>query len=111
MARNTPPPIRAHTTPAESLKTTSHASQSFYAQIAIKTSLAIFIGAVLSGFAAYATRMVLTRALSVTEYGLFYGVFSFFCFFFLFLGFGLSPPLLKYVAGFYAEKKKKEIKK
>src|SRR3990167_1368639 len=84
MARNTPPPIRAHTTPAESLKTTSHASQSFYAQIAIKTSLAIFIGAVLSGFAAYATRMVLTRALSVTEYGLFYGVFSFVSFFLVF---------------------------
>src|SRR3989338_3075272 len=110
MARNTPPPIRAHTTPAESLKTTSHASQSFYAQIAIKTSLAIFIGAVLSGFAAYATRMVLTRALSVTEYGLFYGVFSFVSFFLLFRDFGLPTAIIKYVADFHAKKKNNELK-
>ena len=110
MARNTPPPIRAHTTPAASLKTTSHASQSFYAQIAIKTSLAIFIGAVLSGFAAYATRMVLTRALSVTEYGLFYGVFSFVSFFLLFRDFGLPTAIIKYVADFHAKKKNNELK-
>ncbi len=85
-------------------------SQPFYAQIAIKTSLAIFLGAVLSGLAAYGTRMVLTRALSVTEYGLFYGVFSFVSFFLLFRDFGLPTAIIKYVADFHAKKKYHELK-
>src|SRR3989338_7128926 len=97
-------------TPAESPKTVQQASRSFYAQIAIKTSLALFIGSVLSGLAAYGTRMILTRALSVTEYGLFYGVFSFVSFFLLFRDFGLPTAIIKYVADFHAKKKYHDLK-
>lgn len=100
----------ARNTLDEPVKITSQASQPFYAQIAIKTSLALFIGSVLSGLAAYGTRMVLTRALSVTEYGLFYGVFSFVSFFLLFRDFGLPTAIIKYVADFHAKKEYNKLK-
>lgn len=84
--------------------------QPFYAKIAIRSSLAIFIGSVLSGLVAYATRMILARNLTVQEYGLFYAVFSFVSFFLLFRDLGLYTALVKYVAEFRAHKAYDDIK-
>ena len=73
-------------------------SQPSYAKFALRSSLAVFIGFVFSGLFAYVVRATLARVLSVTEYGLFYAVFSFVSFFLLFRDLGLGVALIKYVA-------------
>ena len=74
-------------------------------------SILIFFGSILGSLFAYFTRMVLTRKISVQDYGLLAAVFSFVTLFEIFRNLGIYSALIKYVAQSFALQKKEEGKK
>ncbi|MBT4334764.1 flippase [archaeon] len=72
-------------------------------------SLIFFMGLLASGFG-YLIRMVLSRQLTLEEYGLFWAVFTFVMFFSIFRDFGLSQSLAKFIPQFLVKKEYDKIK-
>ncbi len=81
-----------------------------YTKKAIRGTTITFIGIVIAAFFTYITRIILARALTPSEYGLFFAVFVFLTFFELFRDFGLNSALVKYIAEFNVKKKQSLIK-
>ena len=70
----------------------------------------IFIFTFLAAILSYLLRLVLARNLTLTEFGLFYAVYSFISFFLIFQEAGLGNALVKYLTKFKLEKKYNHIK-
>lgn len=71
-----------------------------YIKKLIEGSSFIFIIGILAAFIAFLTRIVLTRNLSLEEYGLFCAVFVFVSFFSFLRNLGLGASLIKYIPEF-----------
>ncbi len=78
---------------------------------AAKGSIVIFLGSVFGAVFAYLFRMVLTRKISVEEYGLFAAVFAFIVLFEILRDLGVYSALVKYVSQSFALKKEVQAKK
>ena len=82
-----------------------------YARKAIRGSFIILLMSGIAALIAYATRMILARNLSPSEYGLFYAVFTFMTFLLLFFrDWGLDTALVKFIAEFKAKNENDKIK-
>jgi O-antigen/teichoic acid export membrane protein len=57
----------------------------------------------------YITRTILARNLDISQFGLFYSIYSLIMFLVLFAHFGFSNSIIKYVSEFKAKKQNKEI--
>lgn len=78
---------------------------------AARGSILIFFGSILGAAFAYFFRMVLTRKISVEEYGLFAAVFAFVMLFEILRNLGIYSALVKYVSQAFALKKEAQGKK
>lgn len=81
-----------------------------YTKQVLRGSAILFVFTVLAAFFGYIIRMVLTRRLSVEEYGLFYAIFTFLVFIRIFRGMGMNSALNKFIAEFNILKKYDKIK-
>jgi stage V sporulation protein B len=81
-----------------------------YLQKGIKGVFILLVLSVLGNFIGYLTRLVLTKTISVEEYGLFYAVLSLFMFLMIFTNLGFGSAVVKYVSEFNTRKKQGEIK-
>jgi O-antigen/teichoic acid export membrane protein len=70
----------------------------------------VFILSILANLAGYATRAILARYLTVSEFGLFFAVFSFIEFLLLFVYFGYPSAITKFVAEYKAKKDHEKIR-
>lgn len=70
----------------------------------------VFTGLILANLITLFIRMFLARSLSLTEYGLFYGVLVFVSFFTTFRELGFPPALAKYIPEFIVKKRFSKIK-
>lgn len=81
-----------------------------YTKQILRGSAILFVLTMLASFLGYIIRMLLTRKISVEEYGLFYAVLTFILFFKIFKDLGLNTALNKYVSEFNATKGYDKIK-
>ncbi|MCK4669641.1 MAG: flippase [Nanoarchaeota archaeon] len=81
-----------------------------YTKRAIKGSMIVLIMNLLAAVVAYATRMILARSLTVTEFGLFYAVFSLLGFLLVFKDLGMSQAMLRFIPRLEVRKKRSDIK-
>ncbi len=70
----------------------------------------VFTTSIIASFIGYLIRVVMTRNLSVADYGLFFAIFTFFNFFAIFKDLGVSQALLKYIPDFFVKKKHDSVK-
>lgn len=70
----------------------------------------VFVLGILASIFGYLIRMVLSRQLSLEEFGLFYAVFTFVTFFAVFKDFGISQALAKFIPQFLVKKEYGKIK-
>lgn len=75
-----------------------------YARRFVEGGAIVFTGVLIAGLLGFIVRMVLARSLTVSEYGLFYGIVAFFSFFIAFRNLGLENALVKYISEFAAKK-------
>jgi O-antigen/teichoic acid export membrane protein len=73
-------------------------------------SLFVFSFSILATFLGYLIRVVLSKKLSLEEFGLFYAVFTFIVFFNIFRDFGLSQTLAKFIPDFLVKKQYSKLK-
>ncbi len=71
-----------------------------YLKKGLKGLFALFVLGVLANIIGYFTRLVLTRTISVEQYGLFYSVLSLIMFLMMFSNLGYGNALVKYVSKF-----------
>ncbi len=81
-----------------------------YARRLARGTAVVFTGFIVAHVIGLFMRMFFARALSLTEYGLLYGVLIFVSFFTIFRDLGLPPALVKHVPEFIVEKRSHEIK-
>ncbi len=84
--------------------------QNPYVKKTVKGSAAVFSMALLTGLIGYVIRIVLSRQLSLEDFGLFYAVFTFVIFFDMFKNLGLNHALMKFIPEFKVKKKYGEIR-
>ena len=70
----------------------------------------VFVMGIFAAIFGYLIRVVLSRQLSLEEFGLFYAVFTFVSFFIVFRDFGLSQALVKFIPQFLVKKEYGKIK-
>lgn len=80
-----------------------------YAKYMVKGSTLALMSSTLAGIASFLLRVFLARSLSVTDYGLFFAIFSFISFFTVFRHLGLDQAMTKYVSEYKAKKSLKKI--
>lgn len=81
-----------------------------YARRLVKGSAIVFVALVVTGLVGFVLRIFLARSLSVTEYGLFYAVFTLVSVFVIFHDLGLGSALVKYIPEFEVRRQFREIK-
>jgi len=81
-----------------------------YARRLVKGSAIVFVALVATGLVGFMLRIFLARSLSVTEYGLFYAVFTLVSVFVIFHDLGLGSALVKYIPEFKVRRQFREIK-
>lgn len=81
-----------------------------YARKFVKGGSIVFVGLVVAGILGILLRMVLTRSLSVSDYGLFYLVFASISFFGIFRDLGLGPALTKFTPEFMVKRQFGNVK-
>ncbi|MGV8168632.1 MAG: flippase [Candidatus Nanoarchaeia archaeon] len=77
---------------------------------ALRGAILVFIYSIIGLIFAYLFRIMLTRNLTVYEYGLFYAIFAFFSSLTIFTDLGFSQAVLKYVVDFRVKRNKEAIK-
>ena len=70
----------------------------------------VFVMGLLAAIFGYLIRVILSRQLSLEEFGLFYAVFTFVSFFIVFRDFGLGQALAKFIPQFLVKKEYGKIK-
>lgn len=81
-----------------------------YAKYLARGSITVFLFTVLANLFNYLIRLVLSRELSVADYGLFYAIIAFISFFISFRDLGLSAAIVKFIPEFNAKKEYGKIK-
>ncbi|MBU0459610.1 MAG: flippase [Nanoarchaeota archaeon] len=81
-----------------------------YTKKAIKGAGYVSIMVGLASFLAYLFRIFLARNLSLSDYGLFWAIFTFMMFLLIFREIGLNSALTKYIAEYYGKKDYSKIK-
>lgn len=81
-----------------------------YARRLARGTAVVFLGLVAAHLIGLFLRMFFARTLSLTEYGLLYGVLTLVTFFTIFRDLGLPPALVKYIPEFIAKKRPHEVK-
>lgn len=81
-----------------------------YARRLVKGSAIVFVALTITGLVGFVLRIFLARSLSVTEYGLFYAVFTLVSVFVIFHDLGLGSALVKYIPEFEVRRQFREIK-
>ncbi len=81
-----------------------------YTKSAVFGSGAVFISFILANIIAYLVRVLLTKRLSVEDYGLFYAVFNFIILFLFLRDMGLNAVLVKFLPELRVKKKLNELK-
>lgn len=81
-----------------------------YARHIAKGAGTVFLFTVAASFLGYLIRLLLTRQLSVADYGLFYALFAFVSFFILFRDLGFGSAIVKFMPEFGAKKQYKKLK-
>ncbi len=76
----------------------------------IRDGIYLTFGSILAFIFSYLFRMVLTRYLSVSEYGLFYSIWNFLTFFLFFLYMGLDQAVVHYIVKYKASEEYDKIK-
>lgn len=84
--------------------------QNPYVKKTAKGSAVVFTMAMLAAVLGYAIRVILSRQLSLEDFGLFYAVFTFIMFFGVFKDLGLKQALIKFIPEFKVKKKYGEIR-
>lgn len=84
--------------------------QNHYVRKTAKGSFIIFAMMLLASVIGYAIRLVLSRQLSLEDFGLFYAVFTFVTFFVIVRDFGLNQALIKFIPEFNVKNKLSKIK-
>lgn len=83
---------------------------SSYTKRAVKGSIVVLVMNILAAFAAYITRLVLARSLTVSEFGLFYAVFSLIGFLIVFKDVGMGQAMIRFIPQLEVKKKRSNIK-
>ena len=73
-------------------------------------SLWIGFSLVITSLLTYLFRYVLTKTLSIEEYGLYYAIVTVFLLAIMFVDFGISPAFVKYASEYIGKNRKKDIK-
>jgi len=81
-----------------------------YTKQFVRSSAILFVFGLLTAFIGYLIRIVMTRKLTVEDYGLFWSVFSFITFFAFIRDFGFGNALTKFIAEFKARNELSKIK-
>jgi len=81
-----------------------------YTKKAVSGSFFIFAALILSNLIAYFTRAIMTRNLTIEEYGLFYAVLNFVILFLIFRDMGLNTSLAKFIPDLKIQKKFNKLK-
>jgi len=81
-----------------------------YTKKAVKGTGMVFIAMIGASFLAYFLRIILTRYLSIDEYGLFYAVMNFMMFLLIFRDMGLSSALNKFIPQYKVKKNYSKLK-
>src|SRR3989344_6286677 len=81
-----------------------------YTKSAVKGVSTVFIISLIAAFVGYLVRLVLAKNLSVSDFGLFYAIFSFLSLVGLFKSLGLDKSLAKFIPEFEHEKSDDRIK-
>jgi len=81
-----------------------------YAKRAVKGTSIVFFISIAAAFLGYIIRMVLSRNLTPSEYGLFFAIFTLINFIAVFKYLGLGSALVKFIPAFQVQKKHDSIK-
>jgi stage V sporulation protein B len=81
-----------------------------YLKKALRGTVIVLIISFIATITAYLFRMVLAKNLDISQYGLFFGLLSFFSLLIMFMDFGLSTAASKFIVEFNISKSFKDIK-
>ena len=81
-----------------------------YKNIIFRRSAIVFVFLLFSAFLGYLFRILLARHLSISDYGLFYSMLSFFTFILVFVELGMTNALIRRIVEAITHKKEEEIK-
>lgn len=81
-----------------------------YTKQILKGTTILFVFTIISSFLGYFIRMILTRKLTVEEYGLFYAILTLIIFLRIFRDLGISNSLTKFIPEFNTRQKYEKVK-